>query len=433
MKRIGLDIGTTTISGAVVDTDSGQALTVRTVSNESFIKTSREWERIQDIEQIVSTAKAVLDELTGLYPDVQSIGLTGQMHGIVYVDQEGEGVSPLYTWQDGRGNLPGPDGKTLADDLRDRGLRASSGYGLTTHLYNCQNGMVPDGSASFCTIGDYFGMKLTGRKTPLVHVSNGASLGCFDCKKGDFKRDQLRDLGVDLSLLPEVSWELCKLGSYRGIPVMAAIGDNQASFLGSVGMQAGAALVNMGTGGQISLLSDQYFEAPGIEARPLKKGKYLLVGSSLCGGRAYAALERFFKSYVSAAGGKETPQYDVMARLAEKMTADEDRIKVVTTFCGTRVDPGKRGSIRNISIDNFTPEGLIIGVLTGMAQELYDLYDVIHKGTGIKAGRLVASGNGFRKNPVLQRVFCRMFEADLTLAPYEEEAACGAAAGRLLL
>ena len=113
---------------------------------------------------------------------------------------------------------------------------------------------------------------------------------------------------------------------------MAAIGDNQASFLGSVGMQAGAALVNMGTGGQISLLSDQYFEAPGIEARPLKKGKYLLVGSSLCGGRAYAALERFFKSYVSAAGGKETPQYDVMARLAEKMTADEDRIKVVTTF-----------------------------------------------------------------------------------------------------
>ena len=116
MKRIGLDIGTTTISGAVVDTDSGQALTVRTVSNESFIKTSREWERIQDIEQIVSVAKAVLDELTGLYPDVQSIGLTGQMHGIVYVDQEGEGVSPLYTWQDGRGNLPGPDGKTLADD-----------------------------------------------------------------------------------------------------------------------------------------------------------------------------------------------------------------------------------------------------------------------------------------------------------------------------
>jgi len=68
-----------------------------------------------------------------------------------------------------------------------------------------------------------------------------------------------------------------------------------------------------------------------------------------------------------------------------------------------------------------------------MAQELYDLYDVIHKGTGIKAGRLVASGNGFRKNSVLQRVFCRMFEADLTLAPYEEEAACGAAAGRLLL
>lgn len=427
MKVIGLDIGTTTISGAVVDTDSRQALAVRTVPGGSFIKTASKWERIQDAGQITGTAKAVLDELTGLYPDAQAIGLTGQMHGIVYVDQKGESVSPLYTWQDGRGNLPGADGKSLVDHLKEKGLRASSGYGLVTHLYNCQKGLVPDGSVSLCTIADYFGMKLTGRRTPLVHVSNGASLGCFDCGAGDFKRDELRDLGLDLRLLPEVSWELCKLGTYQGIPVMTAIGDNQASFLGSVGMKEDTALVNMGTGGQISLLSDQYFEAPGIEARPIKRGKYLLAGSSLCGGRAYAVLERFFRNYVSAAGGEETSQYDVMARLAERMTADEDGMKVTTTFCGTRVDPGERGNIRNISEDNFTPEGLIAGVLTGMAQELYDLYDVIRKGTGIKAGHLVASGNGLRKNPALQRIFCRMFEADLTLAPYEEEAACGAA------
>lgn len=433
MKAIGLDIGTTTVSGAVVDTDSRQALTVRTVPNESFIKTSHKWERIQDAGRIVSTAKSVLDELTGLYPDVQSIGLTGQMHGIVYVDREGRGVSPLYTWQDGRGNLPGSDKKTLSDSLKDRGLQASSGYGLVTHLYNCQNSLVPDGSASFCTIGDYFGMKLTGRKTPLVHVSNGASLGCFDCETGDFKRDKLRELGMDLRLLPEISREFCKLGTYQGIPVMTAIGDNQASFLGSVGMQEDTALVNMGTGGQISLLSNQYFDAPGIEARPLTTGKYLLVGSSLCGGRAYAVLERFFRSYVSAAGGEGTPQYDVMARLAEAKTVEEDSMKVTTAFCGTRADPGERGAISNISEDNFTPEGLVTGVLTGMAQELYDLYDVIHKGTGIKAGHLVASGNGLRKNPALQRIFCRIFEADLTPAPYREEAACGAAVGGLFL
>lgn len=42
-------------------------------------------------------------------------------------------------------------------------------------------------------------------------------------------------------------------------------------------------LVNMGTGGQISVLSGQYFSGDGIEARPFLNGKYLLAGASLCG------------------------------------------------------------------------------------------------------------------------------------------------------
>lgn len=50
--------------------------------------------------------------------------------------------------------------------------------------------------------------------------------------------------------------------------------------------------MNMGTGGQISVLTDQYFETEGIEAS-ISWGKYLLVGASLCGGKAYALLENF--------------------------------------------------------------------------------------------------------------------------------------------
>ena len=38
--------------------------------------------------------------------DIAVIGITGQMHGIVYTDCNGMAISPLYTWQDGRGNLP---------------------------------------------------------------------------------------------------------------------------------------------------------------------------------------------------------------------------------------------------------------------------------------------------------------------------------------
>ena len=77
---------------------------------------------------------------------------------------------------------------------------------------------------------------------------------------------------------------------YKDIPVTVAIGDNQASFLGAAGSENNTLLVNMGTGGQISVLTDQYFETEGIEARPFLGGKYLLVGASLCGGKAYALL-----------------------------------------------------------------------------------------------------------------------------------------------
>ena len=157
------------------------------------------------------------------------------------------------------------------------------------------------------------------------------------------------------------------------------------------------------------------------------KGKYLLVGASLCGGRAYAVLEHFFRSYIKAAGMEETSQYAVMAELAERGMKDADRLKVCTAFNGTRVEPGLRGSITNIGEDNFTPESLTYGVLEGMARELYDMYCLMREGTDLKAERLVASGNGLRMNPVLQEICSSMFGAELILADFKEEAACGAA------
>lgn len=101
MKAIGIDIGTTTISGVVVEVDERRHSTVieaKTIQNGSFIRTSNEWERIQDAEKIIQKAKVVVDEFIDKYPDVHNIGLTGQMHGIVYLNAEGRSVSPLYTW-----------------------------------------------------------------------------------------------------------------------------------------------------------------------------------------------------------------------------------------------------------------------------------------------------------------------------------------------
>lgn len=428
MKSIGIDIGTTTISTAVVNTAVQELIESKTIQNNSFIRTEHDWERIQDVSCIISKAKALLDEMLDRHPDIDSIGLTGQMHGILYLDSAGHCISPLYTWQDGRGNLPVFAGKSLVKTLSGQyQLPLASGYGLVTHLYHVKKQLVPPQSASLCTIPDYLGMILTGRDKPLLHASMAASLGFFDVSQRTFRTGILQKAGMELSLLPAVTDVFTVLGTYRGIPVSIAIGDNQASFLGSAGTKEQALLINMGTGGQISVLSDQYMEAEGIEARPFTKERFLLVGASLCGGRAYAILERFFRSYVSAVTGKEEQQYDIMEKLAQKGFSASDPLKTTTTFSGTRTDPGRRGSILNIGEDNFTPEALIYSVLEGMAQELFDMYCKICSSTGIRADHLIASGNGLRKNRVLQEICSRMFQAPLSFSPCEEEAAYGAA------
>lgn len=73
--------------------------------------------------------------------------------------------------------------------------------------------------------------------------------------------EELYKMGVEEQWLPQVCTGIEALGSYRERIVTTAIGDNQASFLGAAGNENNTLLVNMGTGGQISVLSDQYFTA----------------------------------------------------------------------------------------------------------------------------------------------------------------------------
>ena len=86
MQIIGIDIGTTTISGAVLEYENEKTvklLEAKTIENGGFMPTANEWEKIQDAGAIVKKAEKLLDDLLDKYPQTERIGLTGQMHGIV--------------------------------------------------------------------------------------------------------------------------------------------------------------------------------------------------------------------------------------------------------------------------------------------------------------------------------------------------------------
>ena len=234
MKTLGLDIGTTTISAVVYDTDAG-VLTSRTIKNDSFL-TGEPWERIQNPALIWEKSVAVVQELLREYPDVTAMGLSGQMHGILYLDAAGTPVSPLYIWQDGRGDLPYDETHSWAAHLTElTGYSLATGYGLVTHYYNLNHGLVPPTAVKLCTIHDYLAMKFSARSIPVTEATDAASLGLYDGPNHRFDPEALQKAGIDPAILPEVVTDPCLGTGMLGIPVYAALGDNQASFLGATG------------------------------------------------------------------------------------------------------------------------------------------------------------------------------------------------------
>lgn len=487
MKAIGLDIGTTTICGILMDAGSGELMKRYTLPNDAGVSGGEAFERQQDPARILELCQKLIADLMEGETKIAGIGVTGQMHGILYLDREGKAVSPLITWQDQRGNQLCPTGcrddqcpkgnparpakseRTYAEVLAEYGGRLAAGFGAVTHFYNTRNGKIPLEAVCFCTIPDYVALRLTDKKQPLLHASMAASLGMFRLKEREFDREGIEKAGMDGSYFPKVAKKEQIIGLYQGkIPVSLAFGDNQASFLGAV-EKGSRVLVNVGTGSQVSVLgsSPKEFaagsgpkelaagsgpkefaagsspkELTALECRPYLGESCLYVGSSLCGGSAYAMLERFFEETMELLGeakpgsvsdtnkGQKAGRiYEKMAQAGRKARQEEARLLVDTRFMGTREQPWIKGSISEISADNFKPGTLVLGVLEGICRELLEYYTQM---TAVleqeeASSFLTGSGNGIRRNALLRELFCEFFHMPVRLSPCEEEAAYGSA------
>lgn len=431
MNILGIDIGTTTITALLLNEKSGEVVDTATLKNDSFIASDFEFEKIQDPEIIIDTVKKVVSEITD-GSNISSIGVTGQMHGILYLDEDNFPVSPLYIWQDLRGNEIYKDNFSYAEFLTETtNYKAATGFGLTTHFYNIKNNLVPKKAVMISTIHDYLVSVLTN-ETPVTHSSDAASLGFFDLKQHQFDNVALLETGINPEMLPKVIKNTSIVGSTKcdflpdGIPVSVAIGDNQASFLGSMTNPDNSILVNVGTGSQVSFVTSHLKPTPTGEIRPLTDSDYIFVGSSLCGGRAYQVLKNFFASCQKTFGGNTENIYEKMDLLSEDIEKIKDPLKVNCEFSGTRADPQKRGFIENISTENFTPTNLICGVLVGVVDELKEMYKEAKPLLEFSPSTLVGSGNGIRKSKVWRYIFTKEFSLELTLPKHPEEAAVGA-------
>jgi sedoheptulokinase len=450
---IGLDLGTTTVIGVLLDVESGEVLRLAQRHNDAALPPALPTRAEQSPHRLRTLALAVLAELAAAVHAVDGIALTGQMHGLLCVDAEGQPLTPLISWQDQRTAEPLPGGSTTLEllhgrlvglDWHENGCRIQHGYGAATLFWLVQQGELPPRVHRVCTIADWLAGQLAGRPV-VTDPTFAASWGVYSLVEHSWNSAFLGRLGLEARpkapLFPSVQPSGKRLGGLRpevarhaalpaGLPIFNALGDTQASFLGSVAEPENALLFNLGTGGQVCWVVPR-FEPPteAVETRPLPFGRFLRVGASLCGGAAYAWLNRTVRAWLAdlSVEAAEETVYERLNALA-KECGDTQGLRVRTTFLGVRGDPTlQAGAIEGITLHNLELGALARATLTGVVDELHALYQT--QG-GERAGhtRLVAAGGGVWKNPLLPDLLEARFRLPVDRPRYEEAAAVGAAA-----
>lgn len=454
---IGLDIGTTSICGVAVGT-SGELIASVERPNDSAVSGLPAGRAEQDPVRIRLRAIEVLRELAGRADDVAGIGLTGQMHGMLCVDAENQPLTNLVTWQDGRCLERSSGGESRLEEIRRRvpaghweacGCEPAGGFMGSTLFWMSRNDCLPAAAIRVCFIHDWLAGQLAGQ-APVTDPSDAASSGLFDLARMHWHADIIHELSLPAGMLPPVRESGEPIGKLsaamaqattlaEGTPICNAVGDNQASVIGSIADMSGSVLINLGTGGQISWAIDGFRREAGMETRYLPwgagslpagfAGRYMLVAASLCGGRAYAWLNDVVGDWLQEFGSPVARDkiYARLNELAASAASDCGGLAAVSTLAGTRANPAGRGSISGISLDNFSLGNLARAVLTAMVDELCCVYDRAGGKTGCGHVKAVASGNAVRKNALIAGIIGARSGCPVLIPRHREEAAFGAA------
>jgi sugar (pentulose or hexulose) kinase len=449
---IGLDIGTTSLSAVVLDIESGQLLAHHAVPNRAglAVGSGRAELDLHVLQTLTVKALKGVVAAAGVRPEqIRGIGVTGQQHGVTFIDGSAAPAGPAITWQDLRvqATMPGGQESYLQhfveraggrDAFQRMGCLPAAGFLGTTLFWLRLEEQLPAPPAIACFMPDAIASFLTGA-LPVVDPTLAASSGIFDIVSNQWDGDLLTRLDLPLDLFPPVGRAGEHLGGLRaeiaaqvslpaGTPVGVALGDNQASFIGSVHDPANSLLINVGTGGQISARTDTFHFIPGLENRPFPGGHYLLIGGGLFGGRSYAYLLEFFRQagadLFNAAADDNL--YDRMTALAASVPMGSDGLRCSPLFTGSRVDPTARASFTGLSPQNFTPGHFTRALLEGMAEGFHRFFEQMVPVIGERTP-LVGAGNGVRRNRLLAEILAGRFAMPLHIPTLSEEAAVGAA------
>lgn len=442
---MGIDLGTSGVKVALFDEKGAR---ICSCTEEYPLSQPRNGWAEQNPEDwwhgVQRAVRTVLDGIDGKSAEIAGIGLSGQMHGLVMLGEDGRVLRPAILWCDQRTakeceEITARVGKERLMELTMSpaltGFTASKILWVRNHepqIYEkCRKILLPK---------DYIRYRLTGELA--TDVSDASGMQLLDIAHRDWSGEVLQKLEIDRSLLgkvyesPEVTGQLSReaaevTGLRVGTPVVGGAGDNAAAAIGCGVVRDGDCFTTIGTSGVVFAHSSALRGDPRGRIHSFcaaVPGEYHVMGVTLAAGLSLRWFrDCFCREEKEEADSEGVDVYRVMDEEASAVPIGANRLLYLPYLMGERtphLDPYARGAFVGLSASHSRADCLR-AVMEGVTFSLRDALGVFEE-CRVDVRRMMACGGG-AVSPLWRQMLADVFGCPVNTAVSGEGGALGAA------
>ncbi len=374
----------------------------------------------------IDSVKAVIHKAKIDPVEVKGIGLSGQMHGSVFLNKDHAVIRPALLWNDQR------TARECAEIEQRAGGRSAlidmvanpALTGFTAPKILWLRNHEPHNYEQLAQVllpKDYIRYMLTGEFATEVSDASGTLL--LDVKNRNWSQQLLTKLEIEPSLLPkvyeseEVSGTLHKaaaqlMGLPVGVPVVGGGGDQAAGAIGNGIVSRGTISATMGTSGVVFAHSDEVqIDAEGRIHTfcHAVRGKWHMMGCVLsAGGSLQWYRNQFGQAETATATAMGIDPYELLMQEAAQAPACSEGLFFLPYLTGERTphaDPDARGAWVGLSLRHGRPH-MVRSVVEGATFAMRDCLEII-KEMNISIEEIRLSGGGAKSG------FWKQLQADI--------------------
>lgn len=442
---LGIDVGTTGSKALLIEA-SGAVKASATTEYPMFTPQPQwaEQDPVDWWEATVTSIHRVLEE-DGVRPEeVAGLGLTGQMHGLVLLDDGGDVLRPCIMWNDQRTAAQCAEITRKVGErevLRLTGNPVLPGFTAPKILWVREHEPEVYGQVAKALLPkDYVRYRLTGGFFSEVSDASGTSM--FNVGQRQWSDEMLQALGVPREWLPEVTesptvsarvstWAAGETGLLKGTPVVGGGGDQAAQAVGTGIIDEGLVSATLGTSGVVFAASDTYRVEPEGRLHAFCHAvpeMWHLMGVMLSAAGS-------FRWYRDTLGGVERMEaeesgrdaYDILTEAAAEVPPGCEGLLFLPYLSGERTpypDPNARGAFFGLTLRHGKAH-MTRAVLEGVSYGLRDSLELM-RDLGLSIEQVRASGGGARSS-LWRQILADVFDTEIARVNVTEGAAYGAA------